>query len=148
MLRRFVLTLVTCAAIATPAMAQSDADFYKGKTLSIYVGFGAGGSYDFYAHLIARHISKHLPGTPNVIAQSMPGAGSFKLGNWLTSVAPKDGTAIGIISQAAALEEALGSPGVQFRTRDFAWIGRATSVIEIMMTWNPAPATQIGRAHV
>jgi tripartite-type tricarboxylate transporter receptor subunit TctC len=127
---------------SAPALAQSDG-FYKGKTLSIYVGFGGGGSYDFYAHLIARHIGKHLPGTPNVIAQSMPGAGSFKLANWLTSVAPKDGTAIGIISQAAALEEALGSPGVQFRTRDFAWIGRATSVIEIMMTWNPARATSL-----
>jgi tripartite-type tricarboxylate transporter receptor subunit TctC len=123
---------------ATPSLAQAPEPFFKGRTVSIYIGFGGGGSYDFYGHLIARHMGKHLPGNPNVVAQSMPGAGSFKLANWLTSVAPKDGTAMGIVSQAVALEEALGSPGIQFHAADFNWIGRATSVIEIMMTFRNA----------
>jgi tripartite-type tricarboxylate transporter receptor subunit TctC len=92
--------------------------------------------------LLARHIGKHIPGNPTVVAQSMPGAGSFKLANWLTSVAPKDGTAMGIVSQAIALEEALGSQGVQYKASEFNWIGRATSVIEIMMTFqNPKART-------
>ena len=88
-------------------------------------------------------MGKHIPGNPTVVAQSMPGAGSFKLANWLTSVAPKDGTAMGIVSQAVALEEALGSQGVQYKSADFNWIGRATSVIEIMMTFGDARAKTI-----
>ncbi len=134
------------ALAATGAQAQTPESFYKGRTVSIYIGFGGGGSYDFYGHLIARHIGKHIPGNPTVVAQSMPGAGSFKLANWLTSVAPKDGTAMGIVSQAAALEEALGSQGVQYKARDFNWIGRATSVIEIMMTGEKAKAKTLDDA--
>ena len=105
------------AQTQTQTQTQTPESFYKGRTVSIYIGFGGGGSYDFYGHLIARHIGKHIPGNPTVVAQSMPGAGSFKLANWLTAVAPKDGTAMGIVSQAAALEEALGSPGVQYKAR-------------------------------
>ena len=146
MLRRLALCgALAMAATATPAAAQEP--FFKGKTVSIYIGFGGGGSYDFYGHLIARHIGRHIPGNPTVVAQSMPGAGSFKLANWLTSVAPKDGTAIGIASQAIGLEEALGSPGVQFKTADFNWIGRATSVVEIMMTWDTSKAKSIADAR-
>ena len=140
---------VTLAAICS-AQAQTAEPFFKGKTVSIYIGFGGGGSYDFYGHLLARHMGKHLPGNPNVVAQSMPGAGSFKLANWLTSVAPKDGTALGIVSQAVALEEALGSQGVQYKAAEFNWIGRATSVIEIMMTFErpgqPAKAKTVQEA--
>jgi tripartite-type tricarboxylate transporter receptor subunit TctC len=140
--------LVAC--LLTPwatALAQSPEAFFRGRTVSIYIGFGGGGSYDFYGHLIARHMGKHIPGNPNVVAQAMPGAGSFKLANWLTSVAPKDGTAMGIVSQAVALEEALGSPGVAYRAADFNWIGRATSVIEIMMTYGDARAKTIEDAR-
>ncbi len=121
---------------ASSAWAQGAESYFRGKTVSIYIGFGGGGSYDFYGHLLARHMGKHIPGNPTVVAQSMPGAGSFKLANWLTSVAPKDGTALGIVSQAVALEEALGSQGVQYKAAEFNWIGRATSVIEIMMTFD------------
>ncbi len=131
---------------ATSASAQAPDAFFRGKTVSIYIGFGGGGSYDFYGHLIARHMGKHMPGNPNVVAQTMPGAGSFKLANWLTSLAPRDGTAIGIVSQAIGLEEALGSPGIQYHASDFNWIGRATSVIEIMMTLRNARAKTIADA--
>jgi hypothetical protein len=126
---------LTLAAISG-SWAQGVDSFFRGKTVSIYIGFGGGGSYDFYGHLLARHMGKHIPGNPTIVAQSMPGAGSFKLANWLTSVAPKDGTALGIVSQAIALEEALGSQGVQYKASEFNWIGRATSVIEIMMTFD------------
>ena len=126
--------LLAIAGVTPPAFAQPQDAFFKGRTVSIYIGFGGGGSYDFYGHLVARHMGKHLPGNPTVIAQSMPGAGSFKLANFIASHAPKDGTALGIVSQAVALEEMLGSPGIQFKAAEFNWIGRATSVIEIMMT--------------
>ncbi len=148
---RLIHFLGLFAMAATGALAQTQTQtpesFYRGRTVSIYIGFGGGGSYDFYGHLIARHMGKHIPGNPTVVAQSMPGAGSFKLANWLTSLAPRDGTAMGIVSQAVALEEALGSPGVQYKTRDFNWIGRATSVIEIMMTGEKAKAKTIDDAY-
>ena len=130
-------------AVDGAAVAQSADPYFRGRTVSIYIGFGGGGSYDFYGHLVARHMGKHIPGNPNVVAQSMPGAGSFKLANWLTSVAPRDGTAMGIVSQAVALEEAMGSPGIQYHAAEFNWIGRATSVIEIMMTYKEARAKTI-----
>lgn len=139
-------SLVVSALIAfTPcgAMAQSTADFFKGKTVSVYIGFSAGGSYDYFGRLVARHIGKHIPGNPVVIAQSMPGAGSFQLANWMNRIAPKDGTAIGIISQTAAIEEVLKSPGVQFRSADFNWIGRATSNVEISLVWHTSKAKKI-----
>ncbi len=141
--RAFVLGV---CLVSTLARAQTGEPYFHGKTVSIYIGFGGGGSYDFYGHLIARYLGKHIAGNPNVVAQSMPGAGSFKLANWLTSLAPKDGTAIGIVSQAVGLEEALGSPGIQYRAADFNWIGRATSVIEIMMTYKDARAKTIADA--
>ncbi len=143
-LRSIIQALLVAAAIdaAGAAEAQTPETFFRGKTVSIYIGFGGGGSYDFYGHLIARHMGKHIPGNPTIVAQAMPGAGSFKLANWLTSLAPRDGAAMGIVSQAVALEEALGSPGVQYHAADFNWIGRATSVIEIMMTFrNPRVKT-------
>jgi tripartite-type tricarboxylate transporter receptor subunit TctC len=140
-----IILAATCGA-----MAQGGDLFFKGRTVSIYIGFGGGGSYDFYGHLIARHMSKHIPGNPTVVAQSMPGAGSFKLANFLSSLAPKDGTAMGIVSQAIALEEALGSQGVQYKAAEFNWIGRATSVIEILMTLDrpgqPARVTTVQEA--
>ena len=129
----FALSLALTGA-AAPAAAQSQDAFCMGRTVSIYIGFGGGGSFDFFGHLVARHMGKHLPGNPAVIAQSMPGAGSFKLANFIATLAPKDGTAMGIVSQAVALEELLGSTGIQYKAAEFNWIGRATSVIEIMMS--------------
>ena len=125
------------------AKAQAAADFYRGKTVSVHIGFSAGGTYDYFGRLVSRHIGKHIPGNPTVIAQSMPGAGSFQLANWMTRIAPKDGTAIGIISQTAAIEEVLKSPGVQFKSSEFNWIGRATSNVEINLVWHTSKAKKI-----
>ena len=83
--------------VAAPAHAQ-DADFYKGRTVNLYIGFTAGG-YDMYGRAVARHIGKHIPGRPDIVAQNMPGAGSVKLAHWLFEAAPKDGTAFGIIDR-------------------------------------------------
>src|ERR1700686_2697719 len=88
--------------------AEPDA-FYKGKTVIIYIGFAPGGSYDYFGRLVARHIGRHLPGSPTVVAQSMPGAGSFTAADYLYARAPRDGTALGIVSQTVAIEEALGT---------------------------------------
>jgi tripartite-type tricarboxylate transporter receptor subunit TctC len=115
--------------------AETEA-FYKGKTVIVYIGFAPGGSYDYFGRLVARHIGKHLPGNPTVVAQSMPGAGSFTAANYLYARAPRDGTALGIVSQTVAIEEALGTSGVQYKVSQFNWIGRATSVNEVSLTFH------------
>jgi len=127
-------TLLFGSNIASHA-AEPDA-FYKGKTVFIYIGFAPGGSYDYFGRLVARHLGKHLSGNPTVIAESMPGAGSFTAANYLYARAPRDGTALGIVSQTVAIEEALGTSGVQYKVSQFNWMGRATSVNEVSLTFH------------
>ena len=140
--RTLAAAFITLASASAHAQQPAET-FYKGKTVSIYIGFSAGGTYDYFGRLLSRHMQKHIPGNPTVIAQSMPGAGSFQLANWMARVAPKDGTAIGIISQTAAIEEVLKSPGVQFKAAEFNWIGRATSNVEITVVWHTSKARKI-----
>ena len=78
----------------SPRRRRAVEEFYKGKRITITVGYGPGGGYDVFARLVARHIGKHIPGNPQIVVQNMPGAGSLTSVNYLYSVAPKDGTAI------------------------------------------------------
>ena len=138
------LALGLCAALVPAAsFAQSAEQFYKGRTVSVYIGFAAGGTYDLFGRLVARHIGKHIPGNPTVVAPSTPGAGSFTLANWMYRIAPKDGTAIGIVSQTMAIEEMLKSPGANYKAAEFNWIGRATSNVEITLVSSNAKAKTI-----
>ena len=90
-------SLLLAAGLSTGAAhAQSPADFYKGKTVTIYVGLSAGGGYDTNARLVGRHLGKYIPGNPTVIVQNQPGAGSLSMTNQLYALGPKDGTAIGV----------------------------------------------------
>lgn len=98
------------------------ADFYRGKTVRIVVGFTAGGGYDTYSRTIGRHLGKHIPGNPSVIVDNMPGAGSIVASNHLYSVAPKDGTVIGNISGPIVLEQLFRTEGVQFDMAKFRYV--------------------------
>ena len=128
---------------AQQASAPSAQAFYKGRTIIISIGFATGGTYDLYARLIARHIGRHIPGNPLIVAQSMPGAGSLKAANYIYAVAPRDGSALGIASQTVAMEEALGNPGVAYRSASFTWIGRAAAVVEVMVGWRGSSVASI-----
>src|SRR5260370_25694622 len=88
--------LALCGPAVVPADAASPADFYKGRTVQIVVGFSAGGGYDLYARVLARHIGRHIPGNPSVIPQNMPGAGSVKAAHYLLNGVPKDATRFGL----------------------------------------------------
>jgi tripartite-type tricarboxylate transporter receptor subunit TctC len=125
MIYRLLALAVACLlAWAAPASAQQEvAGFYKGKTVTITIGYGPGGGYDTYTRLIGRHIGKHIPGNPNVIVQNMPGAGSRLAANWLYNIAPKDGTQLGVIGENSALDQALKAEGIQFDVAKFSWIG-------------------------
>lgn len=107
--------------LATSTAAE-DVDAFKGKTINLYIGFSAGG-YDSYGRALARHIGKHIPGRPNVVAINMPGAGSMKLAYWLAEAAPRDGTAIGLVDRGLFIKPLLEQTN---RAIDFSrlnWIG-------------------------
>ena len=118
--------------------AQPVEQFFARKTITITIGYTAGGSYDLYGRMVARHLGKHIPGQPTVIAQNMPGAGSLKAANYLYEVAPKDGTALGVIVESAALEQALANPAVQYDAAKFSYIGRIATSNNIFMQWHAA----------
>jgi tripartite-type tricarboxylate transporter receptor subunit TctC len=138
--------LLLGGSAAAPA-AEPD-QFYKGKTVSIYIGFAAGGAYDYFGRLVARHIGKHLPGNPTVVAVSMPGAGSLTAANYLYARAPRDGTALGVVTQTVAIEEALETPGVRYKASEFNWIGRGTSVNQVSFTFHTSKAKTVQDAMV
>ncbi len=135
--------MAVALAIVQPASAQGGDPFFKGRTINLYIGFGPGGTYDLYARLLARHMGRHIPGNPSIVAQAMPGAGSITLANFLFNVAPKDGSAIGTVAQAVAVEEALKSSGIAYRAAEFNWIGRASNAVELIMSWHTSKARTI-----
>jgi tripartite-type tricarboxylate transporter receptor subunit TctC len=133
-----LLIYVIALALASPAAAQSPAEFYKGKQVSIYVGFTAGGTYDLYARALARHIGRHIPGNPGVVPRNMEGAGSLRLANYIDQVAPRDGTAIATIGRATVAAPLFGGAAAQFDPRRFSWLGSANDEVSICGAWHAA----------
>jgi tripartite-type tricarboxylate transporter receptor subunit TctC len=131
--RLFALACAGVAALVALAVqsAQADpvADFYRDKTIQLYVGYGAGGGYDAYARLIARHLGRHIPGQPGVVVQNMPGAGSLRAANYIFNRAPRDGTAIGTFGRNMIMLGLLGgNSAAQFDPRQFTWLGSPSSM--------------------
>ena len=123
------------------------AEFYTGKTITISVGYSPGGSYDYYPRVFARYMGKYIPGNPTIVIQNMPGAGSLRAANYLFNIAPKDGTALGVVTQTVMLEAPLGTPGVKYNAVEFSYVGRMTRVLETMISWHEAPAKNIQEAR-
>ena len=132
-----------CCQNAGSALAQSPEQFYHGKTITLVIGYAAGAGYDFYGRLAAKHLGRHIPGEPAVVAQNMPGAGSILAANHVYNTGPKDGTVLGLVTQTVALEEILGTPGVRFKADQFNWIGRVTSNVDILITWHTSKVKTI-----
>ena len=124
------LTLAFMLVSAQPLAAQSVADFYRGKTLHILIGYGEGGGYDIYGRLFAEFMPRHLPGNPTIVPQNMPGAGSFKAVNYLYEVAPKDGTYFGSVAQTLAIDAVTDEKSTLYATR-LPYLGRFTTNIDV-----------------
>ena len=114
---------VLCVAAAAPARAETVAEFYAGKTVTIHVGFSPGGGYDLYARVLAPHLARYIPGKPSVIVKNLPGAGSLKLAIYMHTVAPRNGTEIATITRGAPVENMLGETKVNFDPAAANWIG-------------------------
>ncbi len=133
-------TAIVFAAAATAmtsvtAHAESAADFYRGKTVTVIVGTSSGGSYDTTARVVARHYGAHIPGEPTVVVQNRPGASSRVAANWLYNAGPRDGTIIGAFSQTLGMSQALGQRGIKYDAAKFNWIGTPIQPVSIMVAW-------------
>jgi tripartite-type tricarboxylate transporter receptor subunit TctC len=142
---RIIIAAAALALAAAPPACAEDGDF-AGKTVTIYIGNPAGGTYDLIGRLVARHLGGHLPGHPTVIAENMPGAGSLRAASYMYNVAPKDGTALGIVSETVAVEQALQNAAVQFDAAKFTWIGRVVASNAIHIMWYTSKVQSIDDA--
>jgi tripartite-type tricarboxylate transporter receptor subunit TctC len=124
-------------SLALPAMAQ-DA-FYKGKTIDIIVGYTVDNSFDTYPRMLAKVLPRYIPGSPSIVVQNMPGAGSMRATNHLYNIAAKDGTVLGVIDQAMPLNQLLKRPGLQADVFKFNWIGRFVDNSSILYARGEAP---------
>ncbi len=118
-----IATAIACGALTPPAISETVAEFYRGKTLNIVVGHEAGTGYDFFGRTLARHLARHLPGNPAIVPQNMPGAGGTRAANWLYNVATKDGTVVSILAPETALKPIFGDPAAHYEPAKFTWIG-------------------------
>jgi tripartite-type tricarboxylate transporter receptor subunit TctC len=139
-------TLV-CAAVAAmlggalaggPAVADPVADFYRGKTISFIIGSGEAGVYDLGGRLMARYLSKYIPGKPTLVPQNMPGASSVRAASYLYSVAPRDGTAFGTAQPTIVLNKLL-DPAAKYEPEKYTWIGRLQPMTLVGIAWSAAP---------
>ncbi len=124
-LARFIAAVTIWSVLLAPAtaVAQTPAVSFAGKTVNLIIGFGAGGGYDTLGRVLADHFGAHLPGKPTVVAQNMPGGGSFRAASYVYNQAPKDGTAIALISRDAALGPLTGQAGALFDATKLSWLG-------------------------
>jgi tripartite-type tricarboxylate transporter receptor subunit TctC len=125
------------AVASAPALARSVEDFYRGKTITLVVGFDSGGGYDIYARLLARHMTKHIPGNPAIVTQNMPGAGSLRAAQYLFSAAPKDGTTIGTFGRQMGIAPLLQT-NAQYDGTRFNWLGSITNEVTTCIAWYTA----------
>src|SRR5436309_6224285 len=135
---RRILSVLGALLCAQPAAADSVADFYRGKTVTCFVGYGVGGGYDLFARTISRHLSRHIPGNPVILPVNMPGASSMVLGNHLAIRAPRDGTAIGAVNSALLFDTlfAGAQSKAQFHGPEMTMIGNAVSSAAVLVAWH------------
>jgi tripartite-type tricarboxylate transporter receptor subunit TctC len=144
---RLLFTAALSLGMTAPVRADDVADFYRGKRISLVIGYGTGGGYDLYARMLGRFLGDHIPGKPTIIAQNMPGAGSRGAANWLYNVAPRDGTVIATLAQTTPTDQVLGQPGVQFDVRKLNWIGNMVVVNNLLFVFARSGVASLAQAR-
>src|SRR5262245_43042758 len=129
MLTAVALGIAVAALAPAPIQAQPVADFYRGKTLRMLIGYGPGGGYDIYGRLVAEFLPRYLPGSPTIVAQNMPGAGSFVAAKYLHDVAPRDGTVFGSLAQTLALDN-MTNTSAKIDVAKMPYVGRVVTNID------------------
>jgi tripartite-type tricarboxylate transporter receptor subunit TctC len=139
-----MMAAVGCSAMMVgAAQAQSVAEFYRGKTISLIIGTSAGNDYDYRGRLLARYMGKYIPGEPTIVPRNMPGGGGIQAANWVANIAPRDGTVVHMIMQNMMAAQAVQMPGVEFDTRKLIWLGNTTSAPNVINSWHTSGITSI-----
>lgn len=123
--------------------AQTSGDFYRGKTVTVIVSDAAGGGYDIMARTVAKYLANHVPGSPRIIVQNMPGAGGIVAMNYLYTTAPKDGTMIAAVDNNTPVEPLLGTPEAKYQATRFNWLGSPTIETGLVVVWHTAPVNSV-----
>jgi tripartite-type tricarboxylate transporter receptor subunit TctC len=123
--------------LASLACAAGVEDFYKGRNVTLVIGYSVGGGYDAYARLLGRYFGKHIPGNPAIVPEQMTGAGSLRSANFIYSVAAKDGSVFGTFSRSMGISPLVDK--AEFDSRKFTWLGSVTDDNTICVTWNTSP---------
>jgi tripartite-type tricarboxylate transporter receptor subunit TctC len=130
--------VAACAssALPWPARADSVADFYRANPVNLLIGFPVANAYDTYGRAVARHLGKHIPGNPTVLAVNRPGAGSLTAANFLYNSAPKDGATIATFNRSVPLEPLMGNSQARFDVRKFNWLGSVGNEVSVCVGWH------------
>jgi tripartite-type tricarboxylate transporter receptor subunit TctC len=143
---RCVLACMLTLAANAPSYAQpSVADFYRGKTISLYVGFPPGGGYDLYARVVAPYFARHIPGQPSIVIKSMLGGSGIRAAGYMTGITPQDGTSLGLFLDTTTLGKVLGGPG-DFDPVKLTWIGRIVTTATVSVVWHTSQAQSVEEA--
>jgi tripartite-type tricarboxylate transporter receptor subunit TctC len=135
-MKRLVLAIVIAAWPGAAWSQKAVEEFYRGKKIDLIIGYSSGGTYDLYARLVARHLGRHIPGQPLIVARNMPGAGSRTAATWVANIAPRDGTVLATADQSLALQQAAGDTRVAFDTTRFIYIGNPNAENNTTATWH------------
>jgi hypothetical protein len=131
-----VIAAVVLDALTVSAHAQSPAEFFKGKTIEVFIGTTTGGGYDAYTRILSRHMGRHIPGNPVLVPKNMAGGGGIRLANYLYNAAPKDSLAFGTYNRGITYEPLLGNKSAQFDPIRFNWIGSTNDEVSICVAWH------------
>jgi tripartite-type tricarboxylate transporter receptor subunit TctC len=150
LISRTVLPRLVCAYLLltvanAAAAADAVADFYRGRIITLLVGFPPGGGYDLYARVFAPYFSRHIPGNPTIVIKSMLGGSGVTAAGYMTSITPQDGTTLGTFLDALTLGKVLGGPG-DFDPVKLTWIGRIVSTATVSVVWHTSPVQTIEEA--
>jgi len=124
------------ALLVSPCHAQAPAEFYRGKTIDVYIGTSVGGGYDAYARMLSRHIGKYIPGNPTVVPKNMEGGGGMRLANFLYNAAAKDGLIFGTFNRGTGFDPLFGNRSAQFEATKFNWLGSTNNEVSVCVAWH------------
>lgn len=130
------LALAVLLSLCTVARSDAIADFYHGRTISLILSAGPGGGYAQYAQAFAPYFSAHIPGRPDIVTQNMPGGGGLRAMLYLSSVAPKDGTTLGLVHSSVPFAPLYGIKAARFDPRTMNWIGSINASTGICVAWH------------
>jgi tripartite-type tricarboxylate transporter receptor subunit TctC len=139
---RFAVLAVACL-VATSAAAQSVEEFYKGKTITLLIGGGAGGAYDIYYRTFARHLSKHIPGQPSIVPKNQPAASGIAAASTLYTTAERDGTTLGAFPNNVPMDPLFGNPAARYDALKLNWLGSLGKLQNVCATWHSSPIKSI-----